>query len=626
MLLEPPVNGALTTAPAADEHISLDIVTLQRRYIGGKLSPSDLLAQVQDRIARYADPAVWIERFSPAEIDRQLRAATERKRAGAPQPLLGIPFAIKDNIDYAGQPTTAGCPAFKYIAEKASSVVQRLCDAGAVAIGKTNLDQFATGLVGTRSPYGACRNPFDPHYMSGGSSSGSAVAVAAGLVSFALGTDTAGSGRVPAGCNNIVGLKPTRGLLSTAGVVPACRSLDCVSIFALNCDDAHTVFEIARGFDPSDAYSRDEDDLPNRHLPTSKFRFGVPRDRDLQFFGNREMESLFCDSIRRLESLGGECAEFDYEPFAKAASLLYQGPWVAERYLTARALLRERPEAILPVIRAILSRAPSMSAADAFAATYELESLKQLARREWRKMDAMLLPTAGTIYTIAEIEANPIVLNTNLGYYTNFVNLLDLCAVAVPAGFQASKGLPAGVSLIAPAGLDRTLLELGSALHRALGIGPGVAKQPILQVDAATKKTMSAPTHTTIAVVGAHLSRMPLNHQLTELGGVLVRAARTAPTYRLYALPGTTPPKPGLIRANDGQPGASIELEIWDLSHESFGRFVAAIPSPLGIGTIRLEDGTAVQGFLCEPFAIKGAKDISEFGGWRAYIKSLGSN
>jgi allophanate hydrolase len=436
---------------------SLDLQTLQARFASGALNPESLLDDVLARADHYDDPAVWITRLSADEARGYLRRAMDRAAAGIAQPLLGIPFAIKDNIDLAGVPTTAACPAFAYVPEKSATVVQKLIDAGAIPLGKTNLDQFATGLVGTRSPYGACRNVFHRDYISGGSSSGSAVAVAAGLVSFALGTDTAGSGRVPAAFNNIVGLKPSRGLLSAAGVVPACRSLDCVSIFALNCRDAATLFEITRGCDPADPYSRMLDDAAG--IDMQSVRVGVPRETDLKFFGNEAAAAIYRAAIAQFSSLGATRVEFDYAPFAQAAAMLYEGPWVAERYLTAAGLMREHPDAIHPVIRSILERAPSISALDTFSAMYRMQSLRQQALAEMARFDVMLLPTAGTIYTIAQVEADPITLNANLGYYTNFVNLFDLCGAAVPAGILPN-GVPMGVTLLAAAGHDRRVLGL----------------------------------------------------------------------------------------------------------------------------------------------------------------------
>jgi allophanate hydrolase len=616
---------------------------------GGPKPSIDSLRDVRElleRIRQDPEPAVWTFVLDEAAIHDQLKAATERKNRGVDQPLFGIPFAVKDNIDVAGYPTTAGCPQFAYMPAKSATAVRRLMDAGAIFVGKTNMDQFATGLVGTRSPYGACRNTFDPKYISGGSSSGSAVAVARGLVGFALGTDTAGSGRVPAAFNNIVGFKPTRGVVSAAGVLPACRSLDCVSVFAMTCGDAARVYRIIKGHDPADAYSRREEDLPPRFFNPSKFRFGVPAAALLKFFGNAAAEAKFQEAVGRLKSLGGEAVEIDYAPFARAARLLYEGPWVAERYAAVGEFIEKNPEAVLAVTRLIISRGRLIDAVSGFRAQYELESLRAEARTQWERMDLLLLPTTGTIYTIEEVASDPIVPNTNLGYYTNFVNLLDLCAVAVPNGFQPD-GLPVGVSLIGPAGMDEQLLALGDGLHRSTSTtvgasdsllrysggglewgAPAISDLKLQIAEPPPRPSPGVPEEGEIlpkdwvklAVVGAHLSGQPLNHQLTSRGGRLVRTCRTSADYRLYALPGTVPPKPGLIRSSAGTPQ---EVEVWALSVEAFGSFVAAIPAPLGVGTIRLEDGEEVKSFMCEQYATLGARDISAFGGWRKFLQSL---
>jgi len=438
------------------------------------LKPSAVKAHFAEslrRIQDYADPAVWIYRPPLAEIDAQVERALTRCRDGAPVPLLGMTVAVKDNIDVAGMPTTAGCPDFVYTPSQSATVVRKLCDAGAIVVGKTNLDQFAAGLVGTRSPYGACRNVFDGRYISGGSSSGSAVAVAAQLVDAALATDTAGSGRVPAAFNNIVGLKPTRGLLGMTGVVPACRSLDCVSILARTIDVAQQVFQAARGFDPEDPYARRAEDLPARvrHEGSGRFRFGVPAEGQLEFFGNHEVERLYRAAIERAQSLGGTRVTIDFAPFREAAGLLYEGPWLAERLAAIEGFLARRPEALLPVTRQILGAGSRYSAVDVFQGLHRLQALRRATASEFKKTDVLLLPTTGTIYTIAEVEAEPIALNRNLGYYTNFVNLLDLCVLAVPAGFQ-SNGLPAGVSFIAPAGADEGLAALGRRFLPQAGV------------------------------------------------------------------------------------------------------------------------------------------------------------
>lgn len=597
---------------------SLDIQNLIAHYRSGAWTPRGVAEEVRRRIRAAGADAVWISLVpEPQLIDAADRAA-RRLGAGDRGPLLGVPFAVKDNFDVAGEFTTAGCPDFAYRAQKTSTAVAKLLEAGAVLVGKTNMDQFATGLVGTRSPYGTPRNPFDERYVPGGSSSGSAVAVAAGLVSFALGTDTAGSGRVPAAFNNVVGLKPTRGLVSMAGVVPACRSLDCASVFALDCFDAATVLNVIRGFDPSDAYSRRAGEIPRRRASFGgSFRFGIPGALRLRSAASEPTQTAFAAAVSRLRELGGTAVEIDFEPFAKAGDLLYSGPWLAERLEAAGPLLTRRPEALLAVIREILAGAERFDAASTFEGMHELKRLRRLAEEQWEAMDLLLVPTAPTIYTCQEVEADPRGSNASLGLFTNFVNLMDLSAVAAPAGL-AGERLPIGVTLIAPAGNEAALLHLGDRLHRAAGITLGATG---VALPAAAEFPADAGDTVRLAVVGAHLSGQPLNHQLLDLKARLVRACKTAPIYRFYALPGTTPPKPGLVRCESGQGGA-IEVEVWEMSAEAFGRFVAAIPPPLGIGTLQLEDGEQVKGFLCESFAVQGAADITHLGGWRAFLKS----
>jgi allophanate hydrolase len=601
--------------PAAPREPLL-ISELRAALVSGALTAADAARGALRRARAYGDPAVWITLFDEADVLARVGEAETRRAAGAALPLFGIPFAVKDNIDVAGVPTTAACPAFAYTPRRSAAAVQRLIDAGAIPIGKTNLDQFATGLVGTRSPYGACRNPFDPRYVSGGSSSGSAVSVAAGIVPFALGTDTAGSGRVPAMFNNLVGLKPTRGLVSTAGVVPACRTLDCVSVFALTCADALDVLRVIEGPD-DDPFSRAFP--PGRGaaaapLPPT-FRFGIPAGNELEFFGDAEAAAHFGVAVERLKRLGGVPATIDYRPFRETAELLYGGPWVAERYSVAQRLLKEDPDAVLPVIRQIVGGAERWTAVETFEAFYQLEALRKQALAEWGRMDVLLLPTAGTIYTIAQVEADPVRLNSNLGRYTNFANLLDLCALAVPNAFRVD-GLPTGVTLMAPAGQDGRLVVLGAAFHRDTALPLGATGRP-LPTNAPAPAPRAADA-VRLAVVGAHLSGQPLNWQLTGRAATLVRTCRTAAEYKLYALPGTTPPKPGLVRASAG--GAALEVEVWEMTTAAFGSFVAAIPPPLGIGSVTLEDGETVKGFLCEGYAVEGARDITSFGGWRAFL------
>ena len=577
-------------------------------------SPAETVARSFARIRSHNDPAVFISLRD--EQDAIAEAESLAGKDASALPLFGVPVAVKDNIDVKGLPTTAACPAFSYQPSHDATAVARLRAAGAIVIGKTNLDQFATGLVGVRSPYGVPVNPLRNDLIPGGSSSGSAVAVSAGLVPLALGTDTAGSGRVPAMLNNIVGLKPSLGMVSTAGVVPACRTLDCVSVFALTVDDAVTALAAMTGPDPADPFSRDR---PIRGLTPfpAKLRLGVPREGQLIFFGDRVSEAAYGEALQRWSALGAELVAFDMEPFYETARLLYEGPWVAERYLVIRDLLASSPDAIHPVTREITAAGSRLTAAETFSALYRLQGLRKIAERAFAEMDAIVLPTAPTAYSTAQVLANPIELNSRLGTYTNFVNLLDLCGLALPSTIR-SDGIPFGITLLAPAGNDALLASVGRVFHAdtALKMGAkGLTQPPLAQL------TASAGDDLAIAVVGAHLSGMALNRELTALGGRLMEAAVTAPDYRLYAL-ATTPPKPGMLRVAPGK-GAAIELEVWALSPAAFGQFIAAIPPPLSIGTIRLSDGRGVKGFLVEAAATEGARDISAFGGWRAYMREV---
>ncbi len=591
---------------------SLDLEGLASRYRAGSLRPTQLVEGLLERLARRGDDKVWIHRLPEAEL--LARASELEQRGMQGLPLYGIPFAIKDNIDLAGHPTTAACREFSFVAKESAFAVRRLLDAGAILIGKTNLDQFATGLVGVRTPYGVPGNSFDPAYVPGGSSSGSAVAVAAGLVSFSFGTDTAGSGRVPAAFNNLVGLKPTKGLLSTSGVVPACRSLDCVSIFALTAADAAQVLRSARGFDAADPFSRHAAS-PARAMPHSfaGCRIGVPRDSQLEFFGNSDAQTLFASFVEKLVSLGAEKTCIDFAPFLETARLLYEGPWVAERYVGIREFFEKTPEALHPVTRSITAGATRHSAIDTFTAYYRLKALRRQTAPVWDSIDVLVTPTAGTIYKIAEVEADPIKLNSNLGYYTNFMNLLDLAAIAVPAGFQ-KNGLPFGATLAAPAFADEVLCELGQIAQRAMVTTMGATGLPLPK----EKSPEKSKTTIALAVCGAHMSGLPLNRELLERGARLARKCRTAPNYRLFALTEFKPPRPGMIREDDG---AAIEVEVWDVPPAAFGSFVEGIPAPLGIGTVTLEDGQQVKGFLCETYATKVARDITSLGSWRTFIK-----
>jgi allophanate hydrolase len=587
------------------------VAAIVAAHRAGTASPAQTVARSYHRIRDYNDPAVFISLRD--EKDALAEAESLTGKDAAQLPLFGVPVAVKDNIDVQGLATTAACPAFSYMPALDSTAVAKLRAAGAIIIGKTNLDQFATGLVGVRSPYGIPNNPMRGDLIPGGSSSGSAVAVSAGLVPLALGTDTAGSGRVPAMLNNIVGLKPSLGLISTAGVVPACRTLDCVSVFSLTVDDAMTALKIMAGPDGADPYSRDRPLAEMTPFPTT-LRLGIPRNGQLIFFGDKVSEKAYGQAITRWIALGATLVEFDLEPFYETARLLYEGPWVAERYLVIRNLLASSPDAIHPVTREITAAGARLTAADTFAALYRLQGLRRIAESAFADIDALVLPTAPTAYSTAQVLANPIELNSRLGTYTNFVNLLDLCGLALPAAIRPDD-IPFGITLLAPAGKDAMLASIGRVFHADTGLklgSKGLSQLPLAALPA------HAGDEIAIAVVGAHLSGMALNGELQVLGGRLLEEAATAPDYRLYALD-TTPPKPGMLRVEPGA-GHRIKLELWALSAAAFGKFVAAIPPPLSIGTIRLADGRGVKGFIVEPAAINGARDISSFGGWRAFM------
>jgi allophanate hydrolase len=590
---------------------SLTLRNLKALYSAGT-RPVSVVESIYDEIERDGISPVWIS-LVPRE-DALAQASALEAVDPASLKLYGIPFAVKDNIDVAGMTTTAGCPEFAYVAEVSAQAVDNLQREGAILIGKTNLDQFATGLVGVRTPYGICSSVFNPQYISGGSSSGSAVAVAMGLVSFALGTDTAGSGRVPAAFNNIVGLKPTKNLISTFGVVPACQSLDCVSIFTLTAEDAKEILNCAID---SDTIIRQ---VGSPWL-ASTFRFGTPADEFLEFFGDDEARGLYSASIAELDAMGGRRVVIDYCPFKEAAALLYSGPWVAERLAAVGGFMDEKEESMDPVVRGIIAGARKYTAVDLFNAEYRLDEIRAVSEREWQKMDILLLPTTGTTYTISDVQADPIRLNSNLGYYTNFVNLLNLAAIAVPAGFR-SNGLPFGVTFIGTAGTDLALIELAKRYESRSGRMLGRSSLP-LELSDAEEGLISPPGCTLVAVVGAHLTGQPLNHQLTSRRARLVISTRSAPGYKLFALPNTQPPKPGLVRA-PGFEGPGIELEIWSIPTTEFGSFVTEIPPPLGIGSVELANGQFVKGFICEEFGSRGAVDITSLGGWRNYLSSIG--
>lgn len=583
----------------------------QKAYCDAQ-QPAELLRALRNELS--SSDNAWICLASAAQLDAQLadlQALLENAGGDLSKlPLYGVPFAIKDNIDAAGWPTTAACAKFAYNAKADATVVAKLRAAGAILIGKTNLDQFATGLVGTRSPYGAVPNSFNPAYVSGGSSSGSASVVARGLVPFALGTDTAGSGRVPAGFNNIVGLKPSKGWLSNTGLVPACKTLDCISVFALTVSDALSVAQIAGGYDAADPYSRKNPNSAKVGMP-AKPRLAVPSNPE--FFEDTQNQAVFEQALGKLRELGAELVEIDFTPFQQLAEQLYYGSWVAERTV---ALEGVDPAHINPVVRGIVANGHKYSACDAYKAEYIRAELSRTINDILAGFDALVVPTSPTLRTQAEMDVEPVLFNSQFGTYTNFTNLADLSALAVPVGFRAD-GLPAGITLLAPAWHDQALAAFGQRWQQAVNLLLGATGKALPEQ---APSNTPAPGSVRVAVVGAHLTGMPLNVQLTSRDAVLVEQTTSAATYRLYALPGTVPPKPGLARV--AADGAAIIVELWDIPQARFGEFVAEIPAPLGIGNLQLADGRWVKGFICEPYALDGARDITSFGGWRAFIAS----
>ncbi len=586
----------------------LGIGTVLAAYREGTTTPRELLHHLRRQALAQADYNAWIHVLSEAELDALLHHLGKKDIATCP--LYGVPFAIKDNIDLAGVPTTAACPDFSYVPAQHAAAVALLLEAGAIPLGKTNLDQFATGLVGTRSPYGHGKNVFNPAYISGGSSAGSAIATALGQVSFALGTDTAGSGRVPAALNNLIGHKPSKGLVSTRGVVPACRTLDCVSILALTALDAARVFDVLAQYDTQDAFAR-KNHPSNRFryfngAAPAAFRFGVADAQEL----SPELAALYRKGIDTLQRLGGTPVTLDVEPFLEAAKLLYQGPWVAERWLATQNV---DPASMLPVIREIVSAASRSTAADAFAAQYRLAELKKVCDERLAAVDFIITPTIPAIYTRAELDKDPVTLNSRLGTYTNFMNLLDYCATAVPVG-PSGAGPYWGITLFAAALQDLRLLNYAYALQKALALPTGAGKQPFKEEAAAGLPLPGQQIE--VVVCGAHLQGQPLNWQLTERSGRLVKLCQSAPCYKLYAL--SDGKRPAMIRSADG--GQAIEVEVWSLPAEHFGSFVAGIPAPLGIGKVELEDGSWKSGFICEGGGLGGATEITHLQGWRKWL------
>lgn len=589
------------TGGVASEGGRLNVVAIADAVNAGRLSAVAVAEEAIARLASYdaVQPQVWISRFSPDALIEAARAVDARVAAGEVLPLAGVPFAVKDNIDVEGLDTTAACPAFAYRPQASATVVERLIAAGAICVGKTNLDQFATGLNGTRSPYGSPRNAYNLAYVSGGSSSGSSVAVAAGLVAFALGTDTAGSGRVPAAFQHLIGFKPSKGRWSNRGLVPACRTLDCITVFTDDVADARLVDSVVAGFDAADPYSR-----PLANVPVARKRIGVPRPDQRAFFGDAQSEYLYDVALDRLATMA-DLVEIDYAPLQEAAQLLYGGPWVAERTAALARILAEAPDALDPTVREVVEPGIDISAVDLFNGIYRLAELKRHADTLWDDIDLLAFPTTGSTYRVAELQAAPIALNSALGFYTNFVNLLDMAAVAVPAGGRAN-GTGFGITLIGPAASDLALLDAADAYITAADIPP----PPPLDLEGKMETVK-------LAVVGAHLKDMPLHWQLTSREAKFVGAFETAPNYRLYAIANSVPPKPALVHSDDG---ASIALEVYELGVAEFGSFVVEVPAPLAIGTVTLADGSSVKGFVAEPRAVTGAEDITALGGWRAYI------
>jgi allophanate hydrolase len=606
--------------------IPLTIDDWTAAYAGGA-SPRELLVALQHRLEIDSPPGVWITLIDRAAIETQAAGLEARRaRAGdaaaarAALPLFGVPFAVKDNIDVAGVPTTAACPEFCYVPDAHAGAVERLIATGAVCVGKTNLDQFATGLVGTRSPYGRPSSTFAPERISGGSSSGSAVAVSRGDVPFALGTDTAGSGRVPAALNNIVGLKPTPGRVSTRGVVPACRSIDCVSVLALTVADAALVLSLIEGPDAADPFSAFALG-PARYRKA--LRIGVPS--QVIFHGDAGYGPAYEQAVAHVQRLGHRVVALDFTPLHAVAAQLYGGPWVAERHTVIEALLERDPEAIDPVVRTVIGAARTMSATDAFRGLYALRAAQRDTAAIWDQVDLLMVPSTSGHPRFAEVDAEPLAVNAQLGTYTNFVNLLGWCALAVPASFTAAE-LPFGVTFIAPHADDAALAGFGAAWQASLALPLGATTRSAAPraADAPPPTVPASAPALAIAVVGAHLSGLPLNPQLLALGAYGREATRTAPCYRLFALPETTPPKPGMLRVAEG--GAAIEVEVWSLPSAQVGAFLASINAPLGLGTVELADGRRVHGFLCEAHALANAVDITEYGGWRAYLASRSSS
>lgn len=597
--------------------MDMSLAGIRAFYATGK-TPVDLMAALRQRASEFEEHNIWIHLISESELQPWVDALQDKSPDETP--LWGVPFVLKDNIDLAGIPTTAACEAFAYTPTESAYVIRQLLDAGALPLGKANLDQFATGLNGTRSPWGPCRNSFDKQYISGGSSAGSAVSVALGLASFSLGTDTAGSGRIPACFNNLIGVKPTRGLLSTTGVVPACRSLDCVSIFALHSDDANEILAAAEGFDEADGYAQ-----VNPHDNSSRYygyrdggiTLGVLAASDLKFFGDEQYQSAYQLTLQKLQDDGFDLVEIDYAPFDEVARLLYEGPWVAERYVATLPLIEEQVEEVFPVVRDIIAPGGEPSAASLFRAEYRLHDLKLKCASQLAPLDALLTPTAGRLFTVNEMLEEPIRRNSELGYYMNFMNLLNMAAVSVPTAFTG-QGLPFGITLGAPAFTDRRLLSIANRILKVCSLTMATSDLPVPSLS----QTQVVRTDCTeVVVCGAHLQGMPLNWQLTERGAHLVESTKTSADYRLYAMHEEPIQRPALVRVDEG--GTSIDVEVWRLPTAELGSFLQGVAAPLGLGRVSIKDGRQLCGFIAEACATANATDISETGGWKVYQSRL---
>jgi allophanate hydrolase len=594
------------------ETLPFTFMSLKKHYAEG-LKPEAVIAEAYRRLAAVNDPGIFIHLAPQADVMAAARALGDFDPA---KPLWGIPFAVKDNIDVAGMPTTCACPDFEFMPQGDAFVVAKLKAAGAIPIGKTNLDQFATGLVGIRTPYPAPRNAVDPEIVPGGSSGGSGVIVAHGIVSFSLGTDTAGSGRVPAALNNIVGLKPSLGALSASGMAPACRTLDTISIFALTVDDAFAAYACAFGYDKTDAYSRPIA-APHLQVPQVGLKIGVPDAATVQFFGDGVQKKSFADACAALEKMGHDIVKLDFSPLYEIAAMLYEGAWVAERYAAIEMMMKEKPGSVHPVTRGIIGQAEKLTAADAFKGFYRLADLKRLAEPLLEQVDCLCVPTIPRFFSLADLEADPVGPNSKFGTYTNFVNLLDMAGIAVPVHTR-TDGRPGSVTLLGKSGTDGLLAGMAKILHENAGVTLGATGWPLVRTRAPAPT--AGPGEIAVALVGAHMSGLPLNHEIAGRGGRFLYASQTAPVYRFYALAGGPPKRPGLVRSDEG---GSIALEVWAMPLARFGEFMSGIPSPLGIGSVLLQSGEQVKGFLCESAGTNGAEDITSFGGWRSYMASL---